>query len=376
MSIKKKIMIIFGTRPEAIKLAPVIQAFKENANFETSVVVSAQHQEMLYQVLDLFDIKPEIDLQLMKPKQSLFELSANLLTKLQQVLEDQKPDLVILQGDTTTTFIASLAAFYLKIPVAHVEAGLRSFNAHHPFPEEMNRVLTSSLANFHFAPTLSSKENLLKQGIDESSIYIVGNTVVDSLNYILFKGSSEKGSDKFILVTAHRRENWGKPIAELCKAINMIAALNPDIRFIFSVHKNPVVRETVFNFLGDNNRVKLIESQDYLSFIRLLNNCYFAISDSGGIQEEAPALGKPLLVFRETTERPEGVEAGLVKLVGCDAQKIVDAAIDLLNNAEVYASMSNAQNLYGDGTTSQRIVEIVSTYYFGAKSAFATTASL
>lgn len=361
---KKKVMIVFGTRPEAIKLAPLVLAFKEGNEFDVSVTVTAQHKEMLYQVLDQFEIEPDFDLEIMKPKQSLFELTSRLVTGLQKVYEEAKPDLIIVQGDTTTTFIGALAAFYLKIPVAHVEAGLRSENMGHPFPEEANRVLTSSITDIHFPPTKSAQDNLLKQGIDKEKMHLVGNTIIDALNYIVQKSGSEVSPEKdYILVTAHRRENWGEPIENLCKAMKSVVEQKNDIRFIFSVHKNPIVRDSVNKILGDVEQVELVEPQGYEDFIQLLNQCYFVLSDSGGIQEEAPALGKPVLVFRKTTERPEGVEAGVVKLIGNKKDRIEREVLALLDDKELYRSMSKAKNLYGDGTSSKQIVEVVRNYF-------------
>lgn len=360
----KKAMIVFGTRPEAIKLAPVIKAFENDEEILTQVVVTAQHKELLYQVLDLFNINPTYDLDVMTPKQSLFNLSAILLEKMQVVLEKELPDIVIVQGDTTTTFIASLSAFYKKIPVAHVEAGLRSHNKHHPFPEELNRSLTGRIADLHFAPTLSSANNLKNECINKESIHMVGNTIIDSLNYIFDKqtGEGRERTKRYVLVTAHRRENWGQPLVSLCEAIQDATKINDEISFVFSIHKNPTARDPVVNLLKDNPRVEIIESQDYSSFIKLLHDCYFVLSDSGGIQEEAPALGKPVLVFRETTERPEGVLAGVVKLVGSDKNKITKELIKLFEDGEHYKKMSQVKDLYGDGKSSERILKIVKDY--------------
>ncbi len=357
-----KVMVILGTRPEAIKLAPVIKALKSQDHFQVQVVATAQHKEMLYQALSLFEIRPDVDLDVMMPKQTLFDLSTAVLNKIGGVLEENKPDLAVVQGDTTTTFIASLAAFYSKIPVGHIEAGLRSNNKHHPFPEEINRVLTSDIADLHFAPTKGARDNLVGQGIESENIYMVGNTIIDSLHLIL-EQIPEEPKENFILVTAHRRENWGKPIENLCLAIEAIAKQKPETRFVFSVHKNPVVREPVLKILSDNSQVKLIEPQDYKAFIGLLNRCYFVLSDSGGVQEEAPALGKPALVFRETTERPEGVEAGVVKLIGNSKKKIEQEILNLLEDKKAYKEMSKTKELYGDGTSSQQIVKVINDYF-------------
>lgn len=357
-------MIVFGTRPEAIKLAPVIKAFENDDDMLSQVVVTAQHKELLYQVLELFNINPMYDLDVMTPKQSLFNLSAILLEKMQVVLEKEKPDVVVVQGDTTTTFIASLSAFYKKIPVAHVEAGLRSFNKLHPFPEEINRSLTGRIADIHFAPTISSSNNLMNEYINKKNIHLVGNTIIDSLNYIINKIPKEdqETGKRYVLITAHRRENWGKPLVNLCEAIQDATKINENISFVFSIHKNPIARDPVINILKNNPRVEIIESQDYFSFLRLLNNCYFVLSDSGGIQEEAPALGKPVLVFRETTERPEGVEAGVVKIIGSEKKRITNEVIELYENEASYEKMSKVKDLYGDGKSSERILKIVKDY--------------
>lgn len=356
----KKVLFIFGTRPEAIKLAPVVHACRERRDLKVRVLVTAQHKEMLYQVLSLFQIEPDLDLDIMRPRQSLAELSANLLGSLNESLAAEKPDVVVVQGDTTTTFVGALSAFYLRIPVAHVEAGLRSGNKYHPFPEELNRVMTGSLADLHFAPTETSRLNLLAEGVDDKKVFVVGNTVIDSLNFIL-KNSRPRfdvGRD-FILVTAHRRENWGRPIENLCESIKSTAAARPDLKFLFSVHKNPAAREPVERILSGVRGVQLLEAPDYDDFAHMLNKCRFVLSDSGGVQEEGPALGKPVLVFRQTTERPEGVEAGAVKLIGSERADIERAVTSLLDDPDEFARMSGARSLYGNGDSAGRIAKII-----------------
>ncbi len=356
----KKVLLIFGTRPEAIKLAPVIQACREQAGLEARVLVTAQHKEMLYQVLDLFQVKPDRDLEIMQERQSLADLSAGLLCRINEAIAAERPDVVVVQGDTTSTFIGALSAFYARVPVAHVEAGLRSNNRRHPFPEELNRVMTSSLTDIHFAPTQKSRENLLAQGIDDGQIFVVGNTVIDSLNHILRNTRPHIDvGERFILVTAHRRENWGKPIENLCYGIKKVASVRPDLQFIFSVHKNPAAREPVDRILSGTPGVKLLEAIDYDQFVHLLDRCLFVLSDSGGVQEEAPALGKPVLVFRRTTERPEGVDAGAVKLIGSERSSVVESVVQLLDDERAYSKMCGARALYGDGTSARQIVSIL-----------------
>ncbi|NCO65160.1 MAG: UDP-N-acetylglucosamine 2-epimerase [Candidatus Aquicultor secundus] len=366
---KLKVLSIFGTRPEAIKMAPVVKELERRPDsFESVVAVTAQHREMLDQVLDLFKIEPDYDLDIMKPGQDLFDITSRALLGLKPVLEDAKPDIILVQGDTTTTFIAALAAFYLKVQVGHVEAGLRSFDKHHPFPEEINRALTTVIADYHFPPTQTSKQNLLACGVPEERIYITGNTVIDALIQTIKPGYTFTQPDlkavdfdnkRIILVTSHRRENWGEPLRQICRAIKEIAQKNPDIEVVFSVHLNPLVQQTAREILGGVERVHLIKPLDYEPFVQLIDKSYLILTDSGGIQEEAPSLGKPVLVLREVTERPEGVEAGTVRVVGRDMGKIVDAAQLLLGNAAEYNKMARAVNPYGDGHASQRIADIL-----------------
>ncbi|MHB8840878.1 MAG: non-hydrolyzing UDP-N-acetylglucosamine 2-epimerase [Candidatus Aquicultor sp.] len=364
-----KVLSIFGTRPEAIKMAPVVKELeRRSATFESVVAVTAQHREMLDQVLDLFKIQPDYDLDIMKPGQDLFDITSRALLGLRPVLEDAKPDIILVQGDTTTTFIAALAAFYLKVKVGHVEAGLRSFDKHHPFPEEINRALTTVIADYHFPPTQTSKHNLLACGIPEERIYVTGNTVIDALVQTVkpdytFTQPDLKAVDfdnkRIVLVTSHRRENWGEPLQQICRAIKEIALKNPDIEVVFSVHLNPLVQQTARDILGDVERIHLIMPLDYEPFVQLIDKSYLILTDSGGIQEEAPSLGKPVLVLREVTERPEGVEAGTVRVVGRDTKKIADAAQLLLGNVGEYNKMARAVNPYGDGHASQRIADIL-----------------
>jgi len=366
---KLKVLSIFGTRPEAIKMAPVVKELERRPDsFESVVAVTAQHREMLDQVLDLFKIEPDYDLDIMKPGQDLFDITSRALLGLKPVLEDAKPDIILVQGDTTTTFIAALAAFYLKVQVGHVEAGLRSFDKHHPFPEEINRALTTVIADYHFPPTQTSKQNLLACGVPEERIYITGNTVIDALIQTIKPGYTFTQPDlkavdfdnkRIILVTSHRRENWGEPLRQICRAIKEIAQKNPDIEVVFSVHLNPLVQQTAREILGGVERVHLIKPLGYEPFVQLIDKSYLILTDSGGIQEEAPSLGKPVLVLREVTERPEGVEAGTVRVVGRDMGKIVDAAQLLLGNAAEYNKMARAVNPYGDGHASQRIADIL-----------------
>lgn len=377
----KKILIVFGTRPEAIKMAPLVKACHNEKNFETKVCVTAQHREMLDQVLDIFDIKPDYDLNLMKARQDLYDITSGVLLGMRDVLKEFKPDVVLVHGDTTTTLAASLAAFYQKIKIGHVEAGLRTGNIYSPWPEEANRQLTTQITSFHFAPTQTSKANLLKENISEDSIVVTGNTVIDALFMALDKIKSDEirekritetiqkqfptnstfdiEKSKFILVTGHRRENFGQGFINICNALKTIALNNPDIEIVYPVHLNPNVQKPVNEILRDVSNVHLIKPQQYESFIYMMAKAYFIITDSGGIQEEAPSLGKPVLVMRDTTERPEAVEAGTVKLVGTDIERIVVEAQKLLNDKKNYEKMSKAINPYGDGTASEKIVEFL-----------------
>ena len=358
----KKIMTIFGTRPEGIKMAPLVNELKKTKNIECIVVNTAQHREMLDQILDLFSIVPDYDFNIMKPGQTPESVTSEIIQHLQLVLEQEKPDLVLVHGDTTTTFASAYAAFLKHIPVGHVEAGLRTFNMSSPFPEEMNRTLVGKLATLHFSATTSNRDNLLREGISPEHIFVVGNTVIDALMEVTtntdvsFDDSlSPYVSEKFLLVTTHRRENL-EQLGEVYHAINRLLDAHPDLHVIFPVHKNPIVRNKVKEELKDNARVHIVEPMDYPHFAHLMKQATLILTDSGGIQEEAPALGKPVLVARDTTERPEGVTAGTLKLVGLDADVIFQEAHRLLSDAGAYDQMSTIQNPYGDGTTSTQIV--------------------
>ena len=368
---KKKVITIFGTRPEAIKMAPLVKELEKREEIESKVCVTAQHREMLDQVLELFDIVPDFDLNIMKTKQTLTGITNKVLNGLEEVFENEKPDMILVHGDTTTTFAGALAAFYQQIKVGHVEAGLRTFNKYFPFPEEMNRKLTGSLADLHFAPTKGSKENLLREGIEERDIYVTGNTVIDAMKHTVEENYTFENdelnnidfSKKVIMITAHRRENWGEGIKNICDALNKIVQQNKDVELVYLVHLNPVVKEIVFEQLGGKERIHLLEPLDTKDTHNLMNKSFMVMTDSGGLQEEAPHLGKPVLVLRDVTERPEAVEAGTVKLVGTDVEKIVNEANDLLNNLESYNRMSKAINPYGDGVASQRIVDAILKYF-------------
>ena len=365
---KLKVMTIFGTRPEAIKMAPVIlELQKFPAQIETIVTVTAQHREMLDQVLNLFEIKPQFDLNIMSAGQTLFDITSRALLGLNEILAKVKPNLVLVHGDTTTTFAGALAAYYHQITVGHVEAGLRTKNKYSPFPEEMNRKLTGALTDLHFAPTATAKNNLLAEGVDAEKIFVTGNTVIDALYKIVdknfkFTGELEKinsTNKKIILVTTHRRENLGEPMRQVYTALKKIVEEFPDVEIIFPVHKNPKVREVVNSVLGNLAQVSLIEPLDYQPFANLMNRATLILTDSGGIQEEAPSLGKPVLVLRDTTERPEAVDAGTVKLIGTEMEKVYGAAKLLLTDATEYKKMATAQNPYGDGAAAKRIVKAI-----------------
>jgi len=376
MSQPIKVLIVFGTRPEAIKMAPVVKGFQAAApHIQTVVCVTAQHREMLDQVLRLFDITPEHDLNIMKPGQDLFDITANILAGLKPVLALEKPDLVLVHGDTTTTLAASLAAYYAGVPVGHVEAGLRTGHKRAPFPEEINRKLTGAIADLHFAPTQAARANLLREGVDPASIFVTGNTVIDALlattqrlqdHPELNAGFDAQfsfldASKKLILVTGHRRENFGEGFQNICLALADIACAAPDIEVLYPVHLNPHVRQPVADILASRQlaNVHLIDPVDYLPFVYLMNRAHLIITDSGGVQEEAPSLGKPVLVMRDTTERPEAVEAGTVKLVGTSREAIVTECLNLLNNPADYERMSQAHNPYGDGQAVGRILQTV-----------------
>ena len=368
---KKKILLVFGTRPEAIKMAPLVKTLQNDAAFEIKVCVTAQHRQMLDQVLTLFDIQPDFDLNLMKTGQDLYDITSGVLLGLKSVLLQWRPDAVLVHGDTSTTFAASLAAFYQRIPVGHVEAGLRTGNLYSPWPEEANRKLTTALAQWHFAPTATSRANLLKEGVLASSIYVTGNTVIDALLQVREKMVNSlpmrqqfdqmfsflEPQRRLVLVTGHRRENFGEGFERICQALTRIAREQPDVQIVYPVHLNPQVQEPVKRLLGSIDNVFLIEPQDYLPFVYLMDKSALILTDSGGIQEEAPSLAKPVLVMRDTTERPEAVEAGTVKLVGTDARKIASEASVLLNDPQAYNAMAFAHNPYGDGQASQRIAQ-------------------
>lgn len=369
----KKVLMVFGTRPEAIKMAPLVRTLREDARFFIKVCVTAQHREMLDQVLELFEITPDYDLDVMKPNQSLTDVTSNILLNLKPVLEEFRPDTVLVHGDTTTTLSASLAAYYMQIPVGHVEAGLRTGNLYSPWPEEANRKLAGAISKYHFAPTEASKKNLLAENVDTKAIFVTGNTVVDSLMWVQEKLSGESSlaislaekypfmdpQKKLILVTGHRRENFGQGFEQICQALRVISEKYPDVQLIYPVHLNPKVQEPVNRLLAGLSNVYLIPPQDYLPFVYLMNKAALILTDSGGIQEEAPSLGKPVLVMRETTERPEAVEAGTVKLVGTSPEKIAQEVGELLDDQDAYAKMSMAHNPYGDGLASKRIADVL-----------------
>ena len=369
-----KILAVFGTRPEAIKMAPVIRALE--GNFDIKLCVTAQHRQMLDQVLELFEITPDYDLNIMQPGQDLFDISSNVLLGIKKVLQIEKPDLVLVHGDTTTTMITAMAAFYLQIPVSHVEAGLRTHNINTPFPEELNRQITSRITTLHFAPTKIARQNLLNEKVPDSQIHVTGNTVVDALLSMVEKARIVNFSDsilkkmpflkkekkdlaRIILVTGHRRENFGLGFEEICHALSIIANENPNIQIVYPVHLNPNVREPVNRILSNLNNVHLIEPMEYLTFIKLMDLSHLILTDSGGIQEEAPSLGKPVLVMRDTTERPEAVEAGTVKLVGTNKNEIVKMVNLLLTDSVLYKQMSKAHNPYGDGKASSIICNVL-----------------
>lgn len=363
-----KVLSIFGTRPEAIKMAPLVKKIEQEKDLESIVCVTAQHREMLDQVLSLFDIKPDYDLNIMLKNQTLSQITARALQRLEEILIKEKPDIVLVHGDTTTTFVGALAAFYQKIKVGHVEAGLRTYNMYSPYPEEMNRTLTGRIAHFHFVPTMKNKQNLLKEGIKEENVFITGNTVIDALksvvkdNYKFNNNAINKvdfDKNKIILVTCHRRENLGIYMENVFTAIKEIVHNNKDVEVIYPVHLNPKVREIATNILGHIDRVHLIEPLEYETFANLMAKSYLILTDSGGIQEEAPSLGKPVLVVRKETERPEAVEAGTVKVVGVEKDNIVIVANELLNDKERYNKMAYSQNPYGDGTASEKIIEAI-----------------
>ena len=360
----KKIMVVFGTRPEAIKMCPLVKELKTRKNLETIVCVTGQHRQMLDQVLETFDITPDYDLSIMKKQQTLFDVTINILDKMRDVLAEVKPDVVLVHGDTSTTFVTALACFYLQIPVGHVEAGLRTHNIYSPYPEEFNRQAVGLVAKYHFSPTEQSRYNLLKEGKKDSSIYITGNTVIDALKTTVQENYMHKhiewaSDSRLIMITAHRRENLGQPMRNMFSAIKRIVDETPDIKVIYPIHMNPIVREAANEILGDNDRIRIIEPLEVLDFHNFMAKSYLILTDSGGVQEEAPSLGKPVLVMRDTTERPEGIEAGTLKLVGTDEEVIYSAFKELLENESEYKRMSKASNPYGDGESCKRIVDIL-----------------
>lgn len=361
---KKTVMLVFGTRPEAIKMCPLVKEFKTRKNFRTIVCVTGQHRQMLDQVLEAFQVVPDYDLSIMKEKQTLFDVTVNILQSIKNVLEEVCPNVVLVHGDTTTTFVTALACFYLQISVGHVEAGLRTYNINSPYPEEFNRQAVGILASFHFAPTELSRQNLLKEGKKADHIYVTGNTAIDALkttvrkDYVHEQLDWAKGS-RLILITAHRRENLGVPMKNMFRAIRRIIDEHEDVKAIYPIHMNPAVREIAEEILGGDERIRIIEPLEVLDFHNFLANSYLILTDSGGIQEEAPSLGKPVLVMRDTTERPEGIVAGTLKLVGTDEETIYQNFKELLENQDSYAKMSQSSNPYGDGFTCKRIVDIL-----------------
>lgn len=360
----KKVMLVFGTRPEAIKMCPLINELKTRNNIKTIVCVTGQHRQMLDQVLEAFKVVPDYDLSIMKDKQTLFDITINILNRIKAVLDEVKPNVVLVHGDTSTTFVTALACFYLQIPVGHVEAGLRTYNIYSPYPEEFNRQAVSIISQFNFAPTELAKENLLREGKKKESIYITGNTAIDALKTTVKKDYFHKelewvGDSRLITITAHRRENLGEPMRHMFRAIRRVMDEHSDVKAIYPIHMNPVVRETANEILGDDDRIHIIEPLEVLDFHNFLNRSYLILTDSGGIQEEAPSLGKPVLVMRDTTERPEGITAGTLKLVGTEEESIYQNFKLLLEDQIEYAKMSNASNPYGDGFASQRIADIL-----------------
>lgn len=360
----KKVLLSFGTRPEAIKMCPLVKELKTRKNIETVVCVTGQHREMLDQVLQAFDVEPDYDLSIMKSKQTLFDVTINILDRMKEVLEKEKPDVVLVHGDTSTTFVTALACFYLQIPVGHVEAGLRTYDIYSPYPEEFNRQAVGIVADYHFSPTDMAKENLIREGKDESTIYVTGNTAIDALKTTVRDDYTHEhlewaADSKLIMITAHRRENLGEPMRNMFRAIKRIIDEHEDIKAIYPIHMNPVVREAAKEILGDSDRIRIIEPLEVVDFHNFLAASHMIVTDSGGIQEEAPSLGKPVLVMRDTTERPEGVKAGTLKLVGRKEEVIYNTFKELLVNKEAYDAMSMASNPYGDGTASKQIADIL-----------------
>jgi UDP-N-acetylglucosamine 2-epimerase (non-hydrolysing) len=366
-----RVLTIFGTRPEAIKLAPVIRGFREYPEIDSRVCVTAQHREMLDQVTRPFEIEPDWDLDLMQKDQTLFDITARGLRGLQEVLVEERPDIILVQGDTTTAFVASLAAFYLKVKIGHVEAGLRTQDRYNPFPEEMNRRLVDALSDLYFAPTQKARQNLLNEGVNEEKIFVTGNTVIDALFLVLSQESElnsqltssdfglATGDSRLILVTGHRRESFGEGFENICQGLRLIARNNPTVKIIYPVHLNPNVRGPVYRILGEVENVRLIEPLDYINFVFLMRRAFLILTDSGGIQEEAPSLGKPVLVMREKTERPEAIEAGTARLVGTASERIFRETQLLLHDPAEYESMAQAVNPFGDGKAAERIIKVL-----------------
>lgn len=371
---KLKVLVVCGTRPDTVKMAPVVAEIKKHPGAaELTLAVTGQHKDMLYQVIETFGLQPDYDLGIMTQRQTLMQITTRALAGLEQVISERQPGLVLAQGDTTTTFAASLAAFYAKVPFGHVEAGLRTDNKYDPFPEEMNRRMTSVIADLHFAPTERARDCLLREGINPADVYVTGNTVIDALlsvaarDYVFDDPAVRAAADsgKMILVTAHRRENWGERMRSVCRAVLELSRRFPEVAFVFPVHKNPAVREIVFPELGDNPRIVLTEPPGYEEFVHLMKRSYLILTDSGGVQEEAPSLGKPVLVLRETTERPEGIEAGSAKLVGTGVDAVVSETSKLLTDRSAYEAMARVRNPYGDGRAAERIWKIISARYPG-----------
>ena len=360
----KKVMIVFGTRPEAIKMCPLVNELKSRENIITKVCVTGQHRQMLDQVLEAFSVEPDYDLSIMKDKQTLFDITTNILNRIREVLENENPDVVLVHGDTSTTFVTALACYYLQIPVGHVEAGLRTYNIYSPYPEEFNREAVGIISQYNFAPTEVSKDNLLREGKRPETIFVTGNTVIDALKTTVREDYSNPELDwaadsRLILLTAHRRENLGEPMHSMFRAIRRIVDETPDVKVIYPIHMNPLVRKAADEELGNSDRIRLIEPLDVLDFHNFMSRSYLILTDSGGIQEEAPSLGKPVLVMRDTTERPEGIAAGTLKLVGTDEEVIYSEFKKLLTDKEEYEKMSKASNPYGDGLACKRIADVL-----------------
>lgn len=360
----KKVMVVFGTRPEAIKMCPLVNELKSRENLITMVCVTGQHRQMLDMVLEVFNVVPDYDLSIMKDKQTLFDITTNILNRIREVLEAEKPDVVLVHGDTSTTFVTALACYYLQIPVGHVEAGLRTYNIYSPYPEEFNREAVGIISSYNFAPTEISKQNLIREGKNPDTVYVTGNTVIDALKTTVREDYThpelEWAKDsRLIMLTAHRRENLGEPMHRMFRAIRRIVEETPDVKVIYPIHMNPVVRKAADDELKNNDRIRLIEPLDVLDFHNFMARSYFILTDSGGIQEEAPSLGKPVLVMRDTTERPEGIEAGTLKLVGTDEEVIYSEFEKLLTDKEEYEKMSKASNPYGDGFACKRIADVL-----------------